>query len=252
MSHNVHPYGHRIGVIRGWKSRWFADGITYQENLRQDILTREFLEKRLLGYYVSSIEFERSKKATRLIIRTSRPGMVIGRNGDHATKLRKEIATFMRKNKITPPKDFQVDILEVREPDADAKIVSHMIVEMLQKRMPFRRVSKQVAEQVMNVRGVKGVRIAMAGRLGGAEMARKEGIKRGAVPLQFMRADIDYAVNTARLPYGGIGIKVWINKGDSLDADREFGKGSPRGPRGRTPSRGRSGFNGRRPSSSSR
>ncbi|MFT7557486.1 MAG: small subunit ribosomal protein S3 [Planctomycetota bacterium] len=217
MSHNVHPYAHRLVTLRDWKSRWFDTGKQYVANLRADVLLREFLEKRLRGKYVSSIEFERGRKATRLIIRTSRPGVLIGRNGDEAKKLRAAIMKFMGKRTITLPEDFQVDVVEVANADANAKIVAQMVAEMLEKRMPFRRATKQTAEKVMAVKGVKGVRILLAGRLGGAEMARREEVKQGGIPLQFIRADIDYAQETARLPYGGVGIKVWIYHGDSLE-----------------------------------
>lgn len=217
MSHNVHPYSHRLVILRDWKSRWFAVGKPYRDTLRADVLLREYLEKRLRNAYVSSIEFERGSKSTRLILRTSRPGILIGRNGEQAQKLRADIAKFMSKNNIKSPEDFKVDILDVENPDSDAGIVAQSVREMLEKRMHFRRVVKQVAERVMSVRGVEGVRIFLAGRLGGAEMARTEEVKLGAVPLQFKRGDIDYSHVTAVLPYGTIGIKVWINKGDSLE-----------------------------------
>lgn len=216
MSHNVHPYAHRLVTLRDWKSRWFADGDKYREQLRGDILIREYLEKQLRTSYISDIEIERSRKATRIIIHTSRPGMVIGRQGENAKNIRKNLLRFMKKNNIVPAEDFKIDIAEVQNPDANAKIVSHMVVEALEKRMPFRRVMKQTLEKVMAVRGVKGAKISLSGRLGGAEMSRKEELKRGGIPLQFIRGDIDYARNTARLAYGGIGVKVWIYKGDSL------------------------------------
>lgn len=221
MSHNVHPYAHRLVTLRDWKSRWFADGDKYRELLRGDILIREYLEKELRTSYVSDIEIERSRKATRIIIHTSRPGMVIGRQGEGAKKLRKNLLRFMKKNNIVPAEDFKIDIAEVQNPDANAKIVSHMVVEALEKRMPFRRVMKQTLEKVMAVRGVKGAKISLSGRLGGAEMSRKEELKRGGIPLQFIRGDIDYARNTARLAYGGIGVKVWIYKGDSLAQEQK-------------------------------
>ncbi|MCD8495100.1 MAG: 30S ribosomal protein S3 [Candidatus Pacebacteria bacterium] len=218
MSHNVHPYAHRLVTLRDWKSRWFAGNKkNYTELLRADILIREYLEKKLRSAYVADIEIERSRKATRIIIHTSRPGMVIGRQGEGAKKIRQDLLTFMKKNNINTAEDFRIDIAEVANPDANAKIVSHMIVEALEKRMPFRRVLKQTLDKVMAVRGVKGAKISLSGRLGGAEMSRKEELKKGGVPLQFIRGDIDYATNTARLSYGGIGIKVWIYKGDSLE-----------------------------------
>jgi small subunit ribosomal protein S3 len=175
------------------------------------------LEKRLRGSYVSDVEIERSRKATRIIIKTSRPGMVIGRSGEGAIKLKKDLLRFMGRNDVAVPEDFKIDVADVQEPEANAMIVAHSVAEALEKRMPFRRVMKQVLDKVVNVRGVKGVKIALAGRLGGAEMSRKEELKKGGIPLQFIRGDIDFARYTARLPYGGIGIKVWIYKGDSLE-----------------------------------
>lgn len=217
MSHTVHPYSHRLVTLREWKSRWFAKGKQYVENLKADVLLREYLQKTLKNNYVSSIEFERGRKSTRLIIRTSRPGVLIGRQGEGAQRLKKDVISFMRKKGFAIPPDFQVDIHDIPDPESNASIVSQMIREMLEKRMPFRRIMKQVAEKVMAVRGVKGVKISLAGPLGGAAMARTEEIKKGGIPLQFIRADIDYAQLTAVLPYGSIGIKVWIYKGDSLE-----------------------------------
>lgn len=217
MSHNVHPYIHRIVTLRDWKSRWFAGDKKFKDFLRADVMIREFLEKRLRGSFVSSIEIERSRKATRIIIKSSRPGMIIGRSGEGAAKLKKDLLKFMRRNNINMAEDFNIDITDVQDPDADAAVVAAGIIEGLEKRMPFRRILKQTAEKVMAVRGVKGVKISLSGRLGGAEMSRREEIKKGGIPLQFIRGDIDYARDTARLPYGGIGIKVWIYKGDSLE-----------------------------------
>lgn len=216
MSKIVHPYAHRLPLIRDWKSRWFKTGKEYRELLRGDQLIREHLEKVLRGSYVSDIEFERNQKATRLIISTSRPGMLIGRNGEGATKLRADLVKFMQSKKIAVPAEFKIDIVEVINPDANAKIVGYSIAEQLEKRMTFRRVMKMTLEKVMQARGVKGAKIVLSGRLGGADMARKEELKMGGIPLQFMRGDVDYATETARMTYGGIGIKVWIYKGDTL------------------------------------
>ncbi len=217
MSHNVHPYIHRIVTLRDWKSRWFAGDKMFKDLLRSDIMIREYLEKKLRNSYIAGIEIERSRKATRIVIASSRPGMIIGRSGEGAVKLRKELLRFMNRNDVLVPEDFKIDVVEVTNPDANAAIVGAMIIEALEKRMPFRRVLKQTAEKVMTVRGVKGVKINLSGRLGGAEMSRREEIKKGGIPLQFIRGDIDYAQATARLPYGGIGVKVWIYKGDSLE-----------------------------------
>lgn len=214
MSHKVHPYAHRLGILRDWNSRWFLAPKKYREYLRGDVLVREYLEKRLREFYVSSIEIERSQKSTRIVIKTSRPGMIIGRAGEGAEKLKQDVAKFMRRKKIPITPEFKIDITEVLSPESNAKVVSHMVAEGLEKRFPFRRVMKQVAEKVSSVRGVLGVRIMLSGRLGGAEMSRREEVKKGKIPLQTFRADIDFARQRAHLPYGHIGIKVWIYKGE--------------------------------------
>lgn len=215
MTHVAHPYVQRLGIIRDWKSRWFAaDPKLYREYVRTDVAVRKFLDKRLKGMYVSSVEIERNEKIYRLIISTSRPGLIIGRSGEGATKLKKEVDMLLRTLKLGIKPDVKIDVEEIRSPEMDANIVGQMIVEGLEKRMPFRRVMKQTAEKVMANRDVKGVRIVAGGRLGGAEMARKEEIKKGRIPLQTLRADIDFARVKAILPYGAIGIKVWIYRGD--------------------------------------
>ena len=213
MSKVVHPYAHRLVLLRDWKSRWFATDKNYVNNLAVDITIREFLEKRLRGFYVSTIELERAQKSIRVIIRTSRPGMVIGRSGEGATKLKADLHKALKRAKLDTTDEIKLEIIEVVNPEADAKIVAFMVAEGLEKRMPYRRVLKTVVEKVMQVRGIQGVKVYVGGRLGGAEISRSEVIKRGSVPLQTLRADIDYAHETARLAYGGIGIKVWIYKG---------------------------------------
>jgi len=214
MSHSVHPYSHRLGIIRDWKSRWFSSDKDFRNALKADIMLREFLEKKMRGLYVASIEMERNQKSFRIIIKTSRPGVIIGRTGEGSVKLRKDIVKFMTKNKLAIPLDFKLDIEEVKSPESNAAIVAYMIAEGLEKRMPFRRVMKQTIEKVMANRDVLGVRIYLGGRLGGAEMARTEDLKKGRIPLQTLRADIDYAQEKAHMTYGDIGIKVWIYKGD--------------------------------------
>ncbi|OGI71963.1 30S ribosomal protein S3 [Candidatus Nomurabacteria bacterium RIFCSPHIGHO2_02_FULL_38_15] len=214
MSKVVHPYAHRLVTLRDWKSRWIAGDKKYQEYLRSDVLMREYLVKKLRGSYVSVIEFERSQKATRLIIRTSRPGMIIGRNGEGLQKLRLDIDKLIRKQKLLVATDFKIDLVEVSNPDADAAIVAQGVAEALEKRLPFRRVLKQMVEKVMGAKGVYGVRVVLGGRLGGAEIARSEEIKRGSVPLQTIRADVDFAREKAHMAYGVIGIKVWIYRGE--------------------------------------
>jgi len=224
MTHVAHPYIQRLGIIRDWKSRWFAaDPKRFREYVRTDAAVRKLLDKRLKGMYVSGVEIERNEKIFRIIIGTSRPGLVIGRSGEGATKLKKDVDQLLRTLKLTEKPDIKIDIEEIRSPELNASIVGQMVVEGLEKRMPFRRVMKQTAEKVMANRDVKGVRIIAAGRLGGAEMARKEETKKGRIPLQTLRADIDFARERAVLPYGTIGVKVWIYRGEVF-TDRKAGE----------------------------
>jgi small subunit ribosomal protein S3 len=218
MTHVVHPYSHRLGIIRDWKSRWFGKNqSTYVDHLRADVLVRAFLTKKLRGMYLSSIEIERSEKQYRIMLHTSRPGMIIGRGGDGIEKLRASLKKEMARLKIIVPQDVKVDIIEVTNPEADAAIVAAMVMEGIEKRLPFRRVLKTTIEKVMANRDVQGARISVSGRLGGAEMARRENIKRGGIPLQTLRADIDFARERANMTYGVIGIKVWIYRGMKFD-----------------------------------
>lgn len=215
MTHVVHPYAHRLGIIRDWKSRWFAKTPRdYRVNVMVDAAIRRFLRKRLRGHFVTSVEIERSEKHVRVLIKTSRPGLVIGRGGEGSQKLTKEIEEIMRTVPQAPRLAVRLDIEEVRSPESQSPVVAYMVAEGLEKRQAFRRVLKQTVEKVMANRDVQGVRIAISGRLGGAEMSRAEEIKRGRVPLQTLRADIDFAREEAYLPYGVIGIKVWIYRGE--------------------------------------
>ena len=215
MTHIVHPFAHRLGIIRDWKSRWFANRpAQYREGVMVDSTIRRFLKKRLRGNYVTGVEIERNEKQIRVLIKTSRPGMVIGRGGEGSVKLSKEIEKIARTVKGTGPRTIKLDIEEIRSPESQAPIVAYMVAEGLEKQQTFRRVLKQTVEKVMANRDVLGVRIAIGGRLGGAEMSRSEEIKRGRVPLQTLRADIDYAREQAYMSYGVIGVKVWIYRGD--------------------------------------
>lgn len=216
MSHTVHPYSHRLGILRDWKSRWFGTDRKFREFLKCDVLLREYLEKKMRGMYISGIEIERNEKNLRVIVKTSRPGMIIGRSGEGATKLRNDIQNFIKKLKLSTNDNLElkVDIEEIRSPESNAAIVAYMVAESLEKRLPFRRVLKQTIEKVMANRDVQGVKIALGGRLGGADMARYEELKKGRIPLQTLRADIDFAREKAHMTYGDIGIKVWIYKGE--------------------------------------
>ncbi len=224
MTHVVHPYSHRLGIIRDWKSRWFADTKAFRENLRGDVLLREFLTKRLRGMYVSSIQIERDQKTMKIMIHTSRPGLVIGRSGEGMQKIRTAVTKFVRSKKIELPADFKLDVVEVQNPEGDAAIIAQMVAEALEKRLPFRRVLKQTIEKTMAARNVKGAKILVSGRLGGADMARTEYVKKGSIPLQTLRADIDFARERANMTYGVIGIKVWIYKGLVFDEKQDAGQ----------------------------
>jgi small subunit ribosomal protein S3 len=213
MSKVVHPYAHRLVTLRDWKSRWFADK-KYKNLLESDVIIREYLAKKLRGFYVSRIEIERNAKTTKVMIFTSRPGMIIGRSGEGATKLKADLGKLLAKKGIVAVEDFKLDIVEVTNPDADAAIVACSIAEGLEKRLPYRRVIKQAVEKIMSARGVKGARIYVGGRLAGSEIARSEQIKRGSIPLQTFRADVDFAREKAHMSYGDIGIKVWIYRGE--------------------------------------
>jgi len=220
MSKIVHPFAYRLGVLRDWRHRCFADGEHYKQNLKADILLREFLVKELRGMYVGGIEIERNAKQLRILVKTSRPGVIIGRSGEGSTKLRNQVATFLKKKGLPVP-EIKLDIEEVRSPESNAAIVAYMVAESLEKRLPFRRVLKQTIEKVMANRDVKGVRIAISGMLGSGSMSRTEELKKGRVPLQTFRSDIDYARERANLPLGVIGIKVWIYRGEVFAANKK-------------------------------
>jgi small subunit ribosomal protein S3 len=164
--------------------------------------------------HVGGTEIERGEKTLRIVVKTARPGLIIGRNGEGSVKLRNDIITFLKKNKIAVSQELKLDIEEVKSGESNAAIVAEMIAEGLEKRMPFRRVMKQMIEKVMASREVQGVKIYLGGRLGGADMARSETLKRGRIPLQTLRADIDFAIGRASIPQGDLGIKVWIYKGE--------------------------------------
>ncbi len=214
MSHTVHPYSHRLGIIRDWKSRWFAKDSKFRDYLKSDVLLREYLEKRLKGLFVSGIEIERGEKTLRIVVKTSRPGMIIGRSGEGSTKLRNDVMKFVNRKKLNSGQELKLDIEEIKSPESNSAIVAQMVAEALEKRVPFRRVMKQTVEKVMANRDVEGIKVYIGGRLGGADMARSETMKKGRIPLQTFRADIDYATTRATIPQGDLGIKVWIYKGE--------------------------------------
>ena len=221
MSHTVHPYSHRLGIIRDWKSRWFRVDQDYRTALKTDIIIREFLQKELRANYIGGIDIERNQKVLRVIVKTSRPGMLIGKAGDGVVKLREKILKLIREKKVElTGQELKVDIEEIRSPESNAAIAGMMVAESLEKRLPFRRVMKQTVEKVMANKEVQGIRIRLGGRLGGAEIARTEELKKGRIPLQTLRADIDFAREKAHMTYGDIGIKVWIYKGEIFKKDQ--------------------------------
>ncbi|HUD02400.1 MAG TPA: 30S ribosomal protein S3 [Candidatus Paceibacterota bacterium] len=213
MSKVVHPFAHRLGILRDWRHRWFATGPQYQAYLKADILLREYLQKEMRGMYIGGIDIERGAGTLRVILKTSRPGVIIGRSGEGSLKLKNKIAAFLKSKKLEVP-EIKLDIEEIRSPESNAAIVAYMVAESLEKRLAFRRVLKQTIEKVMANRDVLGVRIQLGGMLGGGSMSRTEQLKKGRIPLQTFRSDIDFARERANLPLGVIGIKVWIYKGE--------------------------------------
>lgn len=223
MTKIVHPYAHRLGGsgIRDWKARWFTSRKQYVDFLKTDTVARDYLQVALHGKYVSDIQIERDDKNYKIIIATSRSGMIIGRGGEGVNTLKAGLIRALRKHGCEVPENIRIEIEDIRNPEADAGIVAASIVEGLERRMPFRRVLKQAVEKSMANKEVQGVKITISGRLNGAEMSRKEYLKRGQIPLQTLRADIDYREVRANLPYGVIGVKVWIYRGELFEKERK-------------------------------
>ena len=205
MGQKVHPKGLRIGIIKDWESRWYAEK-DYADLLHEDIKIREYIENRLKNAAVSSVEIERAANRVNITIHTGKPGMVIGKGGSEVEALRKEL------NNLTG-KRVHINIVEVKKVDLDAKLVADGIAKQLERRVPFRRVMKKAIQSSMDA-GAAGIKVSISGRIGGAEIARTEWYKEGRIPLQTLRADIDYGMGRAETTYGSIGVKVWINKGE--------------------------------------
>ena len=215
MSKTVHPFAFRLNILHNWKSRWFSLR-NYRKLLKADILLKEWLQKKMRGMYVENIEIERGSSSLHVIVKTSRPGLLIGRKGGGSENLKKEIIKKLQKIGVEIPREVKLTIEEVSSPETRAGIVVQMVAESLEKRMPFRRVMKQILDKIMSSKDVKGAKVALAGRLNGSEMSRREWLKKGRLPLQTLRADIDFAKARACLPYGDIGIKVWIYRGEKF------------------------------------
>ncbi len=207
MGQKTHPIGFRLGVIRGWDSNWYSED-DFQDKLVEDEEIRRYLHTRLKRAGLSRVVIERTPKRVILTLHTSRPGVVIGRGGSEVEKLKEELETLTGK-------DIQINISEIKRPELDATLVAKNIAQQLEGRISFRRAMKQAMQAAMRM-GAEGVRIRAAGRLGGAEMGRVEEYLEGRVPLHTIRADIDFAQETARTIYGTIGVKVWIHRGEIL------------------------------------
>ena len=211
MGKKINPFLYRLGIIRDWKSKWFSDG-KYSEYLRNDVELREFLKKKLLKAAVEDIIIERSSNSVTVNIHSARPGIIIGRGGTDAEELRKEVSKII-KEKV----EVKVNIIEVRNFETSAQLVAQSIAEQLERRIPFRRTIKKTIERTMQNKQAQGIKVAVAGRLDGAEMARTEWLSEGKIPLQTLRADIDFAKFNAHTTYGVVGIKVWIYKGEVFE-----------------------------------
>ena len=206
MGQKVNPHGIRLGIVKTWDAKWYADRKDFANNLHEDIKIRKELKKQLVSAGVSRIETERNKNRLKLTIHTAKPGMVIGRGGSGIEQIKDSL------KKLTD-KRLEINIMEIKQPDLDAALVARNIADQLEKRIAFRRAMKQAVGRTMRL-GAKGIKIAVGGRLGGAEIARRESYREGSIPLHTLRADIDYGVAEANTTYGRIGVKVWIFKGE--------------------------------------
>ncbi|MDD3284121.1 MAG: 30S ribosomal protein S3 [Patescibacteria group bacterium] len=214
MGHKVNPIAFRMGMSQKWRSKWFSDK-NYIEYLRQDILMRGFLKKKLRDASVASIEIKRSSDVIEIVIHSARPGIIIGRGGTGIEDLKKElIKKFIKKEKS----NLRISIEEVSRPSLSAAIVLQSIIDQTEKRIPFRKVIKRTIEKSMED-GCKGIKITMSGRLNGVEIARTETLKEGRLPLHTLRADIDYSRGAAATTYGKVGVKVWIYRGDASNTE---------------------------------
>ena len=208
MGQKVHPIGLRIGIIKDWESKWYAGKREFAELLHEDLMIRKYIKERFNAAGVSRIEIERAANRVRVTIHTARPGMVIGRGGTEVESVRKALEE-------KTGKQIQVNIVEIKVPELDAQLVAENIASQLERRVSFRRAMRQAQQRAMRL-GAEGIKISVAGRLGGAEIARTEWNPEGKIPLHTLRADIDYGFAEAATTYGQIGVKVWIYKGEVL------------------------------------
>ena len=215
MGQKVHPIGMRVGIIRDWDAKWYAEK-EYADYLHEDLAIRKFIQKELADASVSTIEIERAVNKVNVSLHTAKPGMVIGKGGAEIEKLRAQCEKIINKDKEVPAKVF-INIVEVKQPDKDAQLVAENIASQLERRISFRRAMKQCIGRTMKL-GAQGIKVQVSGRLGGAEIARSEHYHEGTIPLQTLRADIDYGFAEANTTYGKIGVKVWIYAGEVLQA----------------------------------
>lgn len=208
MGQKVNPHGLRVGVIKEWDSRWFADAGNFADNLVEDYKIREFLKKKLYHAGISKIEIERTSDRVKVLVYTAKPGVVIGKGGAEIEKLKAELAKYSKQKVL-------VDIKEVKKPDSDAQLVAENIAQQLENRISFRRAMKSCMGRAMKA-GAKGIKTSCSGRLGGADMARTEFYSEGNIPLQTLRANIDYGFAEANTTYGKIGVKTWVYHGEVL------------------------------------
>ena len=209
MGQKIHPYGYRLGVTTDWKSRWIADRQEYRDYLAEDASIRRYLMEQLPNAAISRIEVERTRDKLQIDVHTARPGIVIGRKGSEADRLRSGLTKLTGNNRV------KLNIVEIKQPELDAALIAQGVADQLMGRMAFRRAMKRAMQNAMKA-GAKGVRIQSSGRLGGAEMGRTEWYREGRVPLHTLRADVDYGLREAHTTYGRIGVKVWLYKGDIL------------------------------------
>ncbi|MDD7363816.1 MAG: 30S ribosomal protein S3 [Peptoniphilus sp.] len=208
MGQKVNPHGLRVGIIKDWDSKWYADKKDFGDLLVEDDKIRKYIKKNLYQAGISRIEIERAANKVKISISTAKPGMVIGRGGAGVEELRKELEKLTGRSVV-------INVDEIKNPDLDAQLIAENIAAQLERRIAFRRAMKQTIQRVMRL-GVKGIRTQCSGRLGGADMARREGYSEGTIPLQTLRADIDYGFAEADTTYGKIGVKVWLYKGEVL------------------------------------
>lgn len=212
MGQKMHPHGLRVGIIKDWNSKWYADKKHYSEYLVEDHKIREYVKKKLFVAGISKIEIERTVKFVKVNVYTAKPGLVIGKGGNLADTLKEELKKMIGK-------EVNLNIVEVKAIDLDAQLVAENIANQLERRISFRRAMKQCMQKTMKA-GALGIKTSVSGRLGGADMARTEFYKEGTIPLQTLRADIDYGFAEANTTYGKIGVKVWIYKGEILKAKK--------------------------------